>query len=81
MAQAGHSTNTWRPIGVEISDATGNDWTPFPYKTQAEHEGDLDYFVFDGALWPGEAAWKMRFEFSRVADFEPNDEFSRFTTA
>lgn len=29
--------------------------------------------TFDGNLWPGEEAWKMRIEFSRTADFAPDE--------
>jgi hypothetical protein len=32
-----------------------------------------DELVFAGALWPGEAAWKLRVEYSRTADFEVDE--------
>lgn len=76
LVQSGHATNAWRPISVEISDATGNDWLPFPHISKVRHEGDADIFSFQGALWPGEAAWKMKFEFSRVSDFDPDEVFT-----
>ncbi|MDB6020654.1 MAG: hypothetical protein JWQ04_511 [Pedosphaera sp.] len=78
LVLAGRATNAWRAKTVEISDATGNDWVPYPYMVSASHEKEMDYMAFDGALWPGESAWKLRFEFSRVADFEP-DETCTFT--
>jgi hypothetical protein len=73
VTQAGRANDAWRPEAVEISDATGNHWKPYPHVVSVKHESDEDFFSFDGALWPGEAAWKMRFEFSRVADFEPDE--------
>lgn len=75
IVQSGHETNAWRPKTVEISDATGNDWTPYPALVSSRHEDDVDFLSFGGALWPGEAAWKMRVEFSRIADFAPDEIF------
>lgn len=71
--QQGKATNAWRPVAVEIQDATGNHWKPYPHVVSVERDGDKDHFSFNGALWPGEAAWKMKFEFSRVADFSPEE--------
>jgi len=77
VAESGRSANSWRPIAVEISDATGNHWMPFPHTISTRHEEEVgDVFSFEGALWPGEAAWKMRFEFSRIADYEPGEVFT-----
>jgi hypothetical protein len=71
VVQTGSKTNAWRPKQVEIRDATGNRWIPYPHMVSSRHEDGVDYLSIDGALWPGEAAWKMRFEFSRIADYEP----------
>ncbi|HWF18775.1 MAG TPA: hypothetical protein VG754_05880 [Verrucomicrobiae bacterium] len=76
IVQSGNGSNSWRPKEVEISDATGNHWTPFASVVSNRHEDGMDYFSFEGALWSGEATWKMRFEFSRVADFDPAEVFT-----
>ena len=56
---------------MEIWDATGNHWIPQEYHDVSQ----LDALTFDGAFWPGESAWKLRFEFSRAAGFEPDELF------
>jgi hypothetical protein len=76
LSGTNRATNWWRPVSVEISDATGNLWTPYANAYSTRHEGDADVFSFDGALWPGESAWKLRFEFSRIADFDDDELFS-----
>jgi hypothetical protein len=76
LAETNHATNSWRPISVEISDATGNRWTPYAHVYSNQLEGDSDVFSFDSQLWPGESAWKLRFEFSRSADFDADEIFT-----
>jgi hypothetical protein len=76
LTQAGHAANDWRPVSVNISDATGNDWLANAYYVTVKHEADSDSPAFDGALWPGEAAWKLRCEFSRVTNFAPEEIFT-----
>ncbi len=38
-----------------------------------KHAGGADEFTFAGSLWPGEAAWKLRVEFSRTAGFDRDE--------
>jgi len=70
-------TTAWRPVMLELSDATGNRWTasPFggsdPYGTTVENGAVRVHFF--GALWPGESAWKLRGDFKRIADFRENE--------
>src|SRR6185503_16773186 len=74
IVQNGAESNSWRPIAAEIWDATGNHWEPEAHTISTRHgTNGLDYFSFRGALWPGEEAWKMRFELSRIADFSPDE--------
>jgi RNA polymerase sigma factor (sigma-70 family) len=69
-------TMGWAPASFELSDATGNHWRPSrsensPYKARMENGSVRTEFL--GALWPGEAAWKIRGEFKRVSDFPENE--------
>jgi RNA polymerase sigma factor (sigma-70 family) len=63
---AGHPEQVWRPRRIEISDATGNQWAPYPYPADSQGTNELR---FAGNLWPGESAWKMRVEFSKTSGF------------
>jgi len=66
----------WVPASVEIADATGNHWRPprsdnSPYREKVENGTIRTEFL--GALWPGEAAWKIRGEFKRMSNFPENE--------
>ena len=69
-------TTGWVPASFDLSDATGNHWRPSrtensPYRAKVENGGIRTQFL--GALWPGEAAWKIRGEFKRVSGFPENE--------
>lgn len=73
-AQISGTGQMWSPKSVEISDATGNKWTPYATLGDIKHVGDTDEFTCPGTLWPGEAAWKLRVEFSRADEqFSPDE--------
>ena len=55
----------WLPVSFEVSDATGNHWNPAIDRVQSTN-GHVNCSFF-GALWPDEAAWKVRVEFKLVA--------------
>ena len=76
LVQAGRTNQTWRPVNVEISDATGNHWTPWDYIASPKPRNGLAELIFRGALWRGETAWKLRYEFSRTTGFEPDEIFT-----
>jgi RNA polymerase sigma factor (sigma-70 family) len=86
VRENGRETFDWMPIQLEVSDATGNHWTPswsaddpFNFKPfNARVENSLMRSEFLGALWPGESAWKLRAEFKRTANF-PEGELLRIT--
>ena len=71
VQQAGQPNTSWRPKMIEVSDATGNRWSPFIPAESHKQMGNLADVMFVGALWPGEAAWRLRVEFSHETDFEP----------
>ena len=60
-------------IRMSVSPPRGNKWTSMPGLTFAKHTGDGDELTFAGTLWPGEAAWRLRVEFSRAAGFDPEE--------
>jgi RNA polymerase sigma factor (sigma-70 family) len=69
-------TTAWRPIYLDIADATGNHWQPGyfvgePYQARVENGAVRIQFI--GALWSGESAWKLHAEFKRVANFSENE--------
>ncbi len=69
----GQAGQIWQAKSVEILDATGNKWTPYSTMTFVKDVGDGEEFTFGGSLWPGEAAWKLRVEFSRTAGFDRDE--------
>jgi hypothetical protein len=73
----GHPTEDWRVQKVIISDATGNKWFPYlDLETQRftwARGGRVEFF---GALWPGEYAWQLDVELSRVAGLGTDDLFT-----
>jgi hypothetical protein len=73
VRQAGRADSSWQPKGIEISDATGNRWSPFVALEFVKHRPESVELVFSGALWPGETAWKLRVELSRTTDFEAQE--------
>jgi hypothetical protein len=71
-----HETVGWRPVLLDVSDATGNHWRPRwgganLYSSRVE-DGSVRA-EFSGALWPSESAWKLRGEFKKVADFPESE--------
>ncbi|MDB6111641.1 MAG: hypothetical protein JWR69_3391 [Pedosphaera sp.] len=75
VQQTGPTNVCWRAKSIEVSDATGNRWSPGPGPASISlaHEGETEEIIFPGALWPGESAWKLRVEFSRMAGFDADE--------
>jgi len=74
LEEASQSNCSWKPHGLQVSDASGNLWMPFsPASSAAAHAGDGYVMAFPGTLWPGEAAWKLRIELSRADGFAPEE--------
>jgi hypothetical protein len=70
VQQGGHEHHSWLLKSVQLSDATGNSWTPSleGIIPNPPPPGQL-FGEFIGALWPSEPAWKVLAEFSRTSDF------------
>jgi hypothetical protein len=66
VREDGHDSISWRPVGIEISDATGNHWRGWEWRLDGANDHEIP-FGFFGALWPQEDAWKLRVEFRRDA--------------
>ena len=50
----------WVPIKVELSDATGNSWSPAVDRLIPLPQEDRKALRLLGALWPEEECWKAR---------------------
>jgi hypothetical protein len=74
LEEPGQSNCSWKPHGIQVSDATGNLWMPDSPASSAEGPaGDAYVMTFSGTLWPGEPAWKLRIELSRTNGFAPEE--------
>src|SRR5439155_3467938 len=71
ISEKGKPTGDWAPVGMTISDATGNILVP-PGMWHQQGEGRAR-FSFYGRRLPEEQAWKLRVEFARTAHFAPAD--------
>jgi hypothetical protein len=71
LTEKGRQTDDWLPVGLTITDATGNVIIP-PWidHKQQRHEQQI---AFLGHLLPDREAWKLRVEFARTAHFAPAD--------
>lgn len=68
----GQDTLAWRPVALEVADATGNHWRP-ELDPRLEHPGGNPIMVgFYGALWPEEDAWKLRVKFKHAVQVPGN---------
>jgi hypothetical protein len=61
---------TWQIVGVECSDATGNNIRNFPMNWS--DRGDESGFSLQSGLWPSEKAWKLKFEIAQTSGFAPD---------
>jgi hypothetical protein len=71
----GKETDDWAVQKVEVSDATGNNWTPYLDLIHTNTlawawDGEVEFY---GALWPGENAWKVSAEIARTRGFNSNE--------
>ncbi len=73
VRERGRDSTAWRPVSLEISDATGNHWRPWLDSRLEGVEGIEVMAGFLGALWPGEDAWKLKVEFRRTGEFPENE--------
>jgi hypothetical protein len=71
--QGDKASPNWQAKMVEISDASGNRWAPFLQPESLTPAGSQYDLSWVGGLWPGEPAWRLRFEFSRTAGFAPEE--------
>ncbi len=70
----GNAATNWEPVSVQTSDATGNQVNGTVAKNDWQ-DGD-DTVVYQYGLWPDEAAWKLRVEFSQKANFSDSELWS-----
>ncbi|MFN3650205.1 MAG: hypothetical protein ACK47B_11555 [Armatimonadota bacterium] len=63
--QEGKPTVEWQPVGITVSDATGNVLSP--WDGFIVRRGKAQELQFAAALSPRESAWKLRVELCRTA--------------
>jgi hypothetical protein len=66
----GKPVTNWEPVSIQTSDATGNHTYGSPNTQWQDNEGTVNY---QWGLWPDEAAWKVRFEFSKKSGYDENE--------
>jgi hypothetical protein len=71
VSRNGQPVTSWQPVSVETSDATGNHVSGWIGGNQWQNDEDAATYQF--GLWPDEAAWKVKFEFSQQSDFAGNE--------
>jgi hypothetical protein len=71
----GNVVTNWEPVSVETSDATGNKVGGDVVTQNNWQDGD-DTVVYQYGLWPDEAAWKLRVEFSQQSNFADSELWS-----
>jgi hypothetical protein len=69
----GSPAMNWRLVSVETSDATGNHVSSGDVGAQQDNNDTVTYHT---GLWPDEAAWKVRMQFSQQKDFASNEVWS-----
>ena len=71
MERDDNAVTNWEPVLIETSDATSNQVAGAVAKNNWQ-DGD-DTVVYQYGLWPDEAAWKLRVEFSQQSDFAADE--------
>jgi len=63
--------SNWVPRKIWMTDATGNETTPSSWSNLWETNRQIIFF--EGSLWTDEPAWGIRAEFSRDAEYLPDE--------
>ncbi|HEX4341897.1 MAG TPA: hypothetical protein VH255_00810 [Verrucomicrobiae bacterium] len=68
VERSGAPVTNWKPVNIITTDATGNNINGYvnPNGGNQKDDGTITY---QWGLWPDEAAWKIRMEFSQQSDF------------
>jgi hypothetical protein len=67
----GKTVNNWQPVSVVTTDATGN--SVEGGISQNNWQDNDDTVTYQYGLWPDEAAWKVKLEFSQQSDFADSE--------
>jgi len=73
VEQDGKPVTNWEPVSIITSDATGNRTYGGSGTQWQDNEGSSTY---QWGLWPSEAAWKVRFEFSKKSGYDQSELWS-----
>ncbi|PAW88699.1 MAG: hypothetical protein B9S33_04435 [Pedosphaera sp. Tous-C6FEB] len=63
VKENGVASDVWTPDGIELSDATGNQFRQQSWSSGVR--GGVTHLRWAPHLWPSETAWKLRTEFAR----------------
>jgi hypothetical protein len=72
--RGGSAVTNWEPVSVTTSDGTGN--TIGGGVAKNDWQDGNDTAVYQYGLWPDEAAWKLRVEFSQQSNFADSELWS-----
>jgi hypothetical protein len=71
VEQNGSVVTNWRPFDIETLDATGNHSKTRSWNNR--QEDDEEVMTYQWGLWPGEPAWKLNVEMSRLSGFTADE--------
>jgi hypothetical protein len=71
VARGGRPANEWEPVGIQVSDASGNTWSSLGFPPPESRASKR--IAIEGAPWRDEPAWKLRVEMARVTSFTPEE--------
>jgi hypothetical protein len=75
VVETGRRTGRWEPVGITLSDATGNivlPWMIAAWPMYYEADGEA-HLAFPSNLSTDESAWKLRMEFAPTSAYAPAD--------
>ena len=71
VSYKGKPVTNWQPAAIDTSDATGNHVNGSVSQNQWQDNDDLA--TYQWGLWPDEAAWKLRVEFSKQSGYDDSE--------
>jgi hypothetical protein len=70
VSYKGKPVTNWQPVAIDTSDATGNRVNGW---CNSQWQDNDDLVTYQWGLWPDEAAWKLKVEFSKQSGFDDSE--------